>query len=65
MSNLLNPKEPLKILADKIDWQGIELTFEPLYNAPKGQPPKPIRLMIGLLMLEHIYALSDRKDDVG
>ena len=29
------------------------------YNQDWGRPAKPIRLMVGLLMLQHMYNLSD------
>ncbi len=55
----LNPKHPLYLLADKIDWQRFEASFSPLYSADNGRPAKPIRLMCGLLILKHVRNLSD------
>ena len=55
----LNPKHPLIILADKIQWDIFEKSFRGLYSADNGRPAKPIRLMVGLLMLKHIRNLSD------
>jgi len=55
----LNPKHPLFILADKIQWDMFEKVFKELYSADNGRPAKPIRLMVGLLMLKHIRNLSD------
>jgi len=34
-----------------------ELGFE--YNDGPGQAPKPVRLMVGLMMLQHMHGLSD------
>lgn len=55
----LNPKHPLFILANEIKWNIFEEAFSPLYSEGKGRPAKPIRLMVGLLMLKHIRNLSD------
>lgn len=55
----LNQKHPLYILAHKIDWDLFEREFAKLYCADNGRPAKPIRLMVGLLMLKHIRNVSD------
>lgn len=55
----LNQKHPLFILANKIHWHVFEEAFLPLYSQDKGRPAKPIRLMVGLLMLKHIRNISD------
>jgi IS5 family transposase len=57
--DLLNPKHPLFILANTVHWQVFEDAFLPLYCANNGRPAKPIRLMVGLLMLKHIRNISD------
>lgn len=57
--DMLNPKHPLFILANAIDWENFEKEFSPLYCQDNGRPAKPIRLMVGLLMLKHIRNLSD------
>ena len=59
LSDLLNQKHPLYMLADKIDWHRFEEAFTPLYSADNGRPCKPIRLMCGLLILKHVRNLSD------
>lgn len=56
----LNPKHPLYVLAQIIDWKHFEDEFSPLYSS-KGRPAHPIRLMTGLLILKAIYNLSDEK----
>ena len=58
-SDTLDQKHPLYILANKIDWGVFEKAFAPLYSARMGRSEKPIRLMVGLLMLKHIRNLSD------
>ena len=59
LSDQLNQKHPLYILADKISWSRFEESFTPLYCADNGRPAKPIRLMCGLLILKHVRNLSD------
>jgi len=55
----LNPKHPLYILSKEIDWVEFEQAFSPLYCQDNGRPGKPIRLMVGLLILKHLRNLSD------
>ena len=55
----LNQHHPLFLLANKIDWAVFEEAFAPLYCKDNGRPAKPIRLMVGLLMLKHIRNISD------
>ena len=54
----LNPKKPLYKLANKVPWTVIENQFEHLY-ANTGRPAHPIRLMVGLTLLQRIENLSD------
>lgn len=54
----LSHQHPLYILANKIDWKMFEEAFKKHYS-DEGRPAKPIRLMVGLLMLKHIRNLSD------
>ena len=54
----LDPKDPLLVLAKKIPWDYLENEFAPLYSE-KGRPAKPIRLMVGLLLLKQLKNLSD------
>lgn len=61
LSHQLNPKEPLFILAGQINWACFEETFGTEYTDGPGQPPKPIRLMVGLMMLQHMHGLSDEQ----
>jgi IS5 family transposase len=58
-SDTLYQKHPLYILANQIHWHIFEKAFEPLYCKDTGRPGKPIRLMVGLLMLKHIRNISD------
>lgn len=59
LEDTLSAKHPLYILANRIDWQQFERAFSPLYCPDNGRPAKPIRLMVGLLMLKHIRNISD------
>jgi hypothetical protein len=47
-------------LGNQLDWQGLESHFALLYSST-GTPSKPIRLMVGLLILQQLYNLSDEK----
>lgn len=54
----LNPDNRLYQLAQRLPWSEIEKDFEGYY--PKmGQPAKPVRLMVGLLILKQLENLSD------
>ncbi len=59
LSDILDQRHPLYILSGKIDWQRFEKAFAPLYCADNGRPAKPIRLMVGLLVLKHLRNISD------
>lgn len=58
LENILNPTHKMVLLTEAIDWFYFHKTFAPLYAA-KGRPAKPIRLMVGCLMLKRIYRLGD------
>jgi len=55
---MLDSKDPLVALADSIDWGKFDRSFEKYYS-DEGKPAKPIRLMVGLLILKHLENLSD------
>ena len=58
LQDFINPDHELIILAHAIDWSYFEQEFAPLYSKT-GQPAMPIRLMVGSLMLKHLYNLGD------
>lgn len=58
LKEILNPKEPLYQLAEKIRWEEIEEGFAKYY-IDFGRPAKPIRLMVSLLLLKQMYNLVD------
>ncbi len=54
----------MMILARMIPWSDLEVEFSDLYQSERnvgGQSPKPIRLMIGILLLQHLHNLSDEQ----
>lgn len=58
LEDLLNPQMPLFKLSNRIPWDIFESEFKNLYS-DKGRPAKPIRLMVGLLLLKQMENLSD------
>lgn len=59
LDSQLNQKHPLYLLANKIDWNLFEESFRKLYCENNGRPAKPIRRMVGLLILKHVRDVSD------
>lgn len=57
----LDPRDPLLILANKIDWPQFDKAFAKHYTPTIGAPSKPIRLMVGLLLLKQLENLSDEQ----
>lgn len=58
LERFINLEHELCILSKQIDWDSIEKEFS-VYYSEIGRPSVPIRRMIGLLLLKHIYNLSD------
>ena len=58
--NQLDPYDPLLKLASVIPWSELEDEFQKYYSH-KGAPSKPVRLMVGLLLLKHLENLLDGK----
>jgi IS5 family transposase len=59
LSDQLDQKHPLYLLAHKIDWSLFENAFKEHYSEKMGRPTKPIRLMVSLLILKYVRNLSD------
>jgi len=59
LSDQLDQKHPLFLLAHKINWQVFEDAFKIHYSEKMGKPAKPIRLMVSLLILKYVRNLSD------
>jgi IS5 family transposase len=58
LKEILNPKEPLYQLSEKIPWVELEKAFTKYY-IDFGRPAKPIRLMVSLMLLKQMYNLGD------
>jgi IS5 family transposase len=58
LDQIINLKHELVQLTGQIDWVWIDGEIAPLYS-DKGRPGIETRFMIGLLLLKHIYGLSD------
>ena len=58
LDQIINLKHELVQLAAKIDWAWIDGEIAPLYS-DKGRPGIESRFVIGLLLLKHMFGLSD------
>src|ERR1700694_2187276 len=58
LDQIINLKHELAQLAEKVDWDFIDGEIAPL-DSDKGRPGIPTRFASGLLLLKHIYVLSD------
>ena len=56
---LLDPRHELILLANKIDWPGLEVAFVDAYCLDNGAPAKAVRLMVGLHYLKYTFDESD------
>ena len=61
LETMLDSRNPLFKLANLIDWASFESAFSPLFSGENGRPPKPVRLMVGLLILKHVRNVSDEQ----
>jgi IS5 family transposase len=60
LDQIINMRHELVRLAGQIDWTWIDGEIAPLYS-DKGRPATETRFMIGLLLLKHMFALSDEQ----
>ena len=60
LKQILNPKHTLVQLAEEIPWHEFDLHYQHLYSET-GMPGKPIRLMVGLIILKQLKNLSDEE----
>lgn len=58
LGQIINLKHELVRLADELDWDWIDAELEDCF-AEQGRPGTEVRFMVGLLLLKHIYGLSD------
>ena len=61
LSTLLDQSHPLYGLAEAIDWEFFEREFGSHYVERKGRPGLPMRLLVGLHYLKHLYDVSDER----
>ena len=57
----LNPKHELVILSNTIPWDYLEEELSGFYHKRMGRPAKPVRLMVGLMILKQMENLSDER----
>jgi len=60
LEEFIDMRHDLVLLGNKIDWKYFEQEFAPFYSE-QGAPSVPIRLMVGCLVLKHIYNLGDER----
>jgi len=58
LAEQLDPRQPLKQLAEAIPWLEFEWAFGKFYSQ-EGRPAKPVRLMVGLLLLKQMFNQGD------
>ena len=63
LSNQINMRHELVILSKVINWDALDTEIGSMHKdtIKGGQPPKPVRLMVGLLLLEYLKNLSDEE----
>jgi IS5 family transposase len=59
LNQIINMKHELVILSKIVDWDSFDNDFADCYCNDNGRGAKPIRLKIGLTILQSIYNLSD------
>jgi IS5 family transposase len=65
LENLLNREHEPYRLAGRINWELFEQEFGKFYTPNVGRPGTPIRLLVGLSCLGHVYGLSDEEVVAG
>jgi IS5 family transposase len=60
LDDFIDPKHELVLLGNRIDWKYFENEFSQYYSTT-GAPSVPIRLMVGCLLLKHLYNLGDER----
>ena len=59
LEQIIDGRHPLCQLAQRIEWEKFSQEFGVLYVEEMGRPGLPIRLMVGLHYLKHLYGESD------
>jgi IS5 family transposase len=62
---MINPQHELALLANAVDRKRFDENFKKYYTEHNGRPSMPIRLMIGVLILKHLYNLGSEKNTVA
>jgi hypothetical protein len=60
LDQIINMRHELVQLAEKLDWEWLDGEIAPLYSE-QGRPGIESRFVIGLLLLKHMFALSDEQ----
>jgi IS5 family transposase len=60
LDQIINMKQELDVLADKIDWAWLDDALAACFSN-QGRPAESVRFMIGMFLLKHTYALSDEQ----
>lgn len=60
LKRFIDREQPLVLLADRIDWTGLEAKVE-VYFRKEGRPGVPARFMLGMLVLKSVENLSDEE----
>jgi len=60
LDQIINMEHELVALAGRIDWEHLDGQIAPLYS-DKGRPGIAARFVIGLMLLKHIFGLSDEE----
>ena len=59
LERIVDKRQPLVLLAARINWESFEEKFSQHYDEKKGRPGNGTRLMVGLHYLKYTYNLSD------
>jgi IS5 family transposase len=60
LDQIINMEHELVELAGRLDWEHLDEQVAPLYS-DKGRPGIATRFVIGLMLLKHIFGLSDEE----
>ena len=60
LDQIINMKHELVQLAERLDWEWLDGEIAPLYSE-QGRPGIENRFVVGLLLLKHIFTLSDEE----
>lgn len=60
LEDFIDMNQELVLLSKRIDWSYFEKEFS-VYYSEKGAPSVPIRLIVGCLLLKHLYNLGDER----